>query len=101
MEKIYHVDASKSGWSSIFGRLVPADSFHWQGCIVLEKYPASAQTRNIKKFLKNQFKESKKSIIVKQWFPGSKYYNFEISFNNESDEALFILNFKNLEGAFI
>jgi len=74
------------------------DSQTWSGCIRTGgKYRASSESAHIKKYFKERYPLSKKNLSVIRWKPYSHFYDFSITFQDEAEEAEFIMTFKNLE----
>jgi hypothetical protein len=80
------------------------DSKLWTGYIVLERgiglswFSDTSRSRSIKKYLRERFPNSKKSIRVTQRRHWSDCYRYSIMFIDDAEEAEFILTCECIKG---
>ena len=96
MVNIVRVEASKDAFNDR----------KWEGYFVVSYMrPRRTYTPSVGKYIKNYLKEhypnSSKKLSVRRFRQQSSIYDFEIYFQDEAEEAEFIMTIKNLEGSSI
>jgi len=98
MVNIVRVEASKDAFNDR----------KWEGYVVVRLAAIThsrTYTPSVGKYIKNYLKEhypnSSKKLSVRRFRQQSSIYDFEIYFQDEAEEAEFIMTIKNLEGSSI